>query len=227
MPWSRCLLSPGPLYFSLHFFLPFASSTGVGLSSGLWWGYGAVWTSCLTFGFFSFTECPQPSLSRALVPGAAMNMPQSLGNQPLPPEPPSQGTPVEGSAATSPPEHCWPVRPTLRNELDTFSVHFYIFFGPSVALPPERPAVFALRLLPVLDSGGVLSLELQLNVVLLGKGCFPVGESEGRLQACRALPPSGALSRSLLCFVLSPHCLVRAVPARTQWSRVLVCRLTC
>ncbi|XP_073907580.1 transmembrane protein 8B isoform X3 [Castor canadensis] len=109
-------------------------------------------------------ECPQPSLSRALVPGAAMNMPQSLGNQPLPPESPSLGTPVEGPGTTSPPEHCWPVRPTLRNELDTFSVHFYIFFGPSVALPPERPAVFALRLLPVLDSGGVLSLELQLNV---------------------------------------------------------------
>ncbi|KAM6170070.1 transmembrane protein 8B [Rhynchocyon petersi] len=109
-------------------------------------------------------ECPQPSLSRALVPGAAMNMPQSLGTQPLPPEPPSPGVPVEGPGATSPPEHCWPVRPTLRNELDTFSVHFYIFFGPSVALPPERPAVFALRLLPVLDSGGVLSLELQLNV---------------------------------------------------------------
>ncbi|XP_036033377.1 transmembrane protein 8B isoform X5 [Onychomys torridus] len=109
-------------------------------------------------------KCPQPSLSRALVPGAAMNMPQSLGNQPLPPEPPSLGTPGEGPGAILPPEHCWPVRPTLRNELDTFSVHFYIFFGPSVALPPERPAVFALRLLPVLDSGGVLSLELQLNV---------------------------------------------------------------
>ncbi|XP_055453546.1 transmembrane protein 8B isoform X2 [Psammomys obesus] len=109
-------------------------------------------------------ECPQPSLSRALVPGAAMNMPQSLGNQPLPPESPPPGSPVEGSGAALPPEHCWPVRPTLRNELDTFSVHFYIFFGPSVALPPERPAVFALRLLPVLDSGGVLSLELQLNV---------------------------------------------------------------
>lgn len=108
-------------------------------------------------------ECPQPSLSRALVPGAAMNMPQSLGTQPLPPEPPSLGTPIEGSGAIAPTEHCWPVRPTLRNELDTFSVHFYIFFGPSVALPPERPAVFALRLLPVLDSGGVLSLELQLN----------------------------------------------------------------
>ncbi|KAM7094121.1 transmembrane protein 8B isoform 3-T4 [Molossus nigricans] len=109
-------------------------------------------------------ECPKPSLSRALVPGAAMNMPQSLGNQPLPLEPPSLGAPVEGPGITSPPEHCWPVRPTLRNELDTFSVHFYIFFGPSVALPPERPAVFGLRLLPVLDSGGVLSLELHLNV---------------------------------------------------------------
>ncbi|XP_066223792.1 transmembrane protein 8B isoform X1 [Saccopteryx leptura] len=109
-------------------------------------------------------ECPKPSLSRALVPGAAMNMPQSLGNQPLPLEPPpSLGAPVEGPGITSPPEHCWPVRPTLRNELDTFSVHFYIFFGPSVTLPPERPAVFGLRLLPVLDSGGVLSLELHLN----------------------------------------------------------------
>lgn len=116
-----------------------------------------------------------------------MNMPQSLGNQPLPPEPPSLETPVEGSGALSPPEHCWPVRPTLRNELDTFSVHFYIFFGPSVALPPERPAVFALRLLPVLDSGGVLSLELQLNVVLLGKGVVPCwGVCRGRLQGCRA-----------------------------------------
>uniref|UniRef100_A0A8C2M6N3 Transmembrane protein 8B n=1 Tax=Cricetulus griseus TaxID=10029 RepID=A0A8C2M6N3_CRIGR len=122
-------------------------------------------------------ECPQPSLSRALVPGAAMNMPQSLGNQPLPPEPPSLGTPIEGSGAIVPPEHCWPVRPTLRNELDTFSVHFYIFFGPSVALPPERPAVFALRLLPVLDSGGVLSLELQLNVVFPGKGVGPLSSS--------------------------------------------------
>lgn len=106
-----------------------------------------------------------------------MNMPQSLGNQALPPEPPSLGTSVVGPGTTSPPEHCWPVRPTLRNELDTFSVHFYIFFGPSVALPPERPAVFALRLLPVLDSGGVFSLELQLNVVLLADvGGLPCGE---------------------------------------------------
>ncbi|XP_009982729.1 PREDICTED: transmembrane protein 8B, partial [Tauraco erythrolophus] len=52
----------------------------------------------------------------------------------------------------------------LRNELDTFSVHFYIFFGPNVSVPPDRPAVFVINLLPVLDSGGVLNLELRLNV---------------------------------------------------------------
>lgn len=133
----------------------------------------------LSSDFLCPTECPKPSLTRALAPGAAMNMPQSLGNQPLPLEPPSLGAPVEEPGATSPPEHCWPVRPTLRNELDTFSVHFYIFFGPSVALPPERPAVFGLRLLPVLDSGGVLSLELHLNAVLCGEGeAAPMGELE-------------------------------------------------
>ncbi|XP_077202769.1 transmembrane protein 8B isoform X2 [Paroedura picta] len=61
-------------------------------------------------------------------------------------------------------EHCWPIRPTLRNELDTFSVHFYIFFGPNVSVPPDRPATFAITLLPVLDSGSALNLELRLNV---------------------------------------------------------------
>lgn len=130
-----------------------------------------------------------------------MNMPQSLGNQPLPPEPPSLGASAEGPGATSPPEHCWPVRPTLRNELDTFSVHFYIFFGPSVALPPERPAVFALRLLPVLDSGGVLSLELQLNVVLLvesGEVALEGNLKEKMSGVCGFLPPSGSTSGSLL-----------------------------
>ncbi|XP_009866399.1 PREDICTED: transmembrane protein 8B [Apaloderma vittatum] len=50
------------------------------------------------------------------------------------------------------------------NELDPFSVHFYIFFGPNVSVPPDRPAVFVINLLPVLDSGGVLNLELRLNV---------------------------------------------------------------
>lgn len=73
------------------------------------------------------------------------------------------------------------MRPTLRNELDTFSVHFYIFFGPSVALPPERPAVFALRLLPVLDSGGVLSLELQLNTVCPRRVVSLLGSLKGRV----------------------------------------------
>lgn len=153
----------------------------------------AMQATCLIFGFLYFTECPQPSLSRALVPGAAMNMPQSLGTQPLSLEPPSLGTPVEGSGAVVPLEHCWPVRPTLRNELDTFSVHFYIFFGPSVALPPERPAVFALRLLPVLDSGGVLSLELQLNSVCPRRVGFPAGESEGESRGkVGPLSPSGS-----------------------------------
>lgn len=130
-----------------------------------------------------------------------MNMPQSLGNQPLPPEPPSLGTPAEGPGTTSPPEHCWPVRPTLRNELDTFSVHFYIFFGPSVALPPERPAVFAMRLLPVLDSGGVLSLELQLNAVLFmesGEVALP-GSLQGKVSGVLgSLPPPGGKSLSRL-----------------------------
>lgn len=60
---------------------------------------------------------------------------------------------------------CWPIRPTLRNELDTFSVHFYIFFGPNISIPPDRAAVFAINLMPVLDSGGVLNMELKLNIV--------------------------------------------------------------
>ncbi|XP_028917285.1 transmembrane protein 8B isoform X1 [Ornithorhynchus anatinus] len=108
-------------------------------------------------------ECSQQGLARALPAGAAMNMPQSAAARLPPPEPLPSGGPETGSLVR-PLDLCWPVRPTLRNELDTFSVHFYIFFGPNVSLPPERPAVFALRLLPVLDSGAVLSLELRLNV---------------------------------------------------------------
>lgn len=60
---------------------------------------------------------------------------------------------------------CWPIRPTLRNELDTFSVHFYVFFGPNISVPPDRAAVFAINLMPVLDSGGVLNMELKFNTV--------------------------------------------------------------
>ncbi|KAG9354267.1 hypothetical protein JZ751_012391 [Albula glossodonta] len=59
---------------------------------------------------------------------------------------------------------CWPIRPTLRNELDTFSVHFYIFFGPNISVPPDKATVFAINLMPVLDSGGVLNMELRLNM---------------------------------------------------------------
>lgn len=68
-------------------------------------------------------------------------------------------------APTSDTNKCWPIRPTLRNELDTFSVHFYVFFGPNISVPPDRAAVFAINLMPVLDSGGVLNMELKLNLV--------------------------------------------------------------
>ncbi|TFJ96899.1 Adenylate kinase (ATP-AMP transphosphorylase) [Platysternon megacephalum] len=117
------------------------------------------------------TDCSRPGLSRApvLLPAAAMNMPQSFGalvSLSLGESPPAvapNGT--QPPPAVPPPgERCWPIRPTLRNELDTFSVHFYIFFGPNVSVPPDRPAVFGISLLPVLDSGGVLNLELKLNV---------------------------------------------------------------
>ncbi|CAM5112379.1 unnamed protein product [Eretmochelys imbricata] len=117
------------------------------------------------------TDCSRPGLSRApvLLPAAAMNMPQSFGalvslslGESLPPTAPKGTQPPP--AGPPPGECCWPIRPTLRNELDTFSVHFYIFFGPNVSVPPNRPAVFGISLLPVLDSGGVLNLELKLNV---------------------------------------------------------------
>lgn len=68
-------------------------------------------------------------------------------------------------APTADTNKCWPIRPTLRNELDTFSVHFYVFFGPNISIPPDRAAVFAVNLMPVLDSGGVLNMELKLNMV--------------------------------------------------------------
>ncbi|XP_030000102.1 transmembrane protein 8B-like [Sphaeramia orbicularis] len=70
-------------------------------------------------------------------------------------------------APTADTNKCWPIRPTLRNELDTFSVHFYVFFGPNISIPPDRAAVFAINLMPVLDSGGVLNMELKLNMSTL------------------------------------------------------------
>ncbi|KAK9408706.1 transmembrane protein 8B [Crotalus adamanteus] len=119
-------------------------------------------------------DCSQTGLGEAQLPASHLNMPHSFGSTGglaladiLPPSLPSSFQPP---ATPTPPrptrggEHCWPTRPTLRNELDTFSVHFYIFFGPNVSVPPDRPAVFAINLLPVLDSGGILNLELKLNV---------------------------------------------------------------
>ncbi|XP_061463324.1 transmembrane protein 8B [Rhineura floridana] len=121
-------------------------------------------------------DCSRTGLARSLfqMPGSNLNMPHSFGSPgglasadvPLPSLPngtqhlaPSAPTPTPAAS-----ERCWPIRPTLRNELDTFSVHFYIFFGPNVSVPPSRPAIFAIHLLPVLDSGGALNLELKLNV---------------------------------------------------------------
>ncbi|KAM6469743.1 transmembrane protein 8B isoform 2-T2 [Liasis olivaceus] len=119
-------------------------------------------------------DCSRTSLSEAQLPGSRLNMPHSFGSAGglamadiLPPPLPNSLQPPATSTPTMPSkggEHCWPTRPTLRNELDTFSVHFYIFFGPNVSVPPDRPAVFAISLLPVLDSGGILNLELKLNV---------------------------------------------------------------
>lgn len=120
-----------------------------------------------------------------------MNMPHSfgsagglaLGDSPPPASPNGTKRPLAAAAPTTASaagERCWPVRPTLRNELDTFSVHFYIFFGPNVSVPPDRPAVFVINLLPVLDSGGVLNLELRLNVVRCwGRGQGGSGARDG------------------------------------------------
>lgn len=76
-------------------------------------------------------------------------------------------------APTADTNKCWPIRPTLRNELDTFSVHFYVFFGPNISIPPDRAAVFAINLMPVLDSGGVLNMELKLNMVSCSDDTIP------------------------------------------------------
>ncbi|XP_041084900.1 transmembrane protein 8B-like [Polyodon spathula] len=126
-------------------------------------------------------DCSKP---RSSSPNSALNMPQSFGSPiglSLTDSLPAAGLPpmMQNISGNSPfvneetdahllpssiVNTCWPIRPTLRNELDTFSVHFYIFFGPNISIPPNRAAVFAINLMPVLDSGGVLNLELKLNV---------------------------------------------------------------
>ncbi|XP_035386278.1 transmembrane protein 8B [Electrophorus electricus] len=127
-------------------------------------------------------DCSKPSITKG---SSAMNMPQSFGiamgfslSETLPAaslpnlsrNASDQGLLLTAEdsiiylAPTADTNKCWPIRPTLRNELDTFSVHFYIFFGPNISIPPDRAAVFAINLMPVLDSGGVLNMELKLNV---------------------------------------------------------------
>ncbi|XP_059829998.1 uncharacterized protein LOC132396473 [Hypanus sabinus] len=128
------------------------------------------------------TECSRPTVSKGISAAITptLNIPQSFGS----PGNPSilDSLPVVGFApqqlnesgtasaegegqrtAVAAGDQCWPVRPTLRNELDTFSVHFYIFFGPNISVPPDKVAVFVISLMPVLDSGGVLNMELKLN----------------------------------------------------------------
>lgn len=124
--------------------------------------------------FVLLADCSRAALSRGpIVPSSSMNMPQSFGaagglasleGLPAPGVSVSAGNMSWGNVSIMQ-LSCWPIRPTLRNELDTFSVHFYIFFGPNVSVPPDRPAVFSVNLLPVLDSGGVLNLDIRLNVV--------------------------------------------------------------
>uniref|UniRef100_A0A8D2JFU0 Transmembrane protein 8B n=1 Tax=Varanus komodoensis TaxID=61221 RepID=A0A8D2JFU0_VARKO len=134
-------------------------------------------------------DCSRTGLARPLLllPGSSLNMPHSFGSPggPAPADVPSPSPSPSPPSGTQPPAptplapaggRCWPIRPTLRNELDTFSVHFYIFFGPNVSVPPDRPAVFAIHLLPVLDSGGTLNLELKLNVV---RAAGPLGPRRG------------------------------------------------
>lgn len=129
-------------------------------------------------------DCSKSNLSKdQLQPSSYLNMPQSFGTAmgfslpdmlsvaalPGPAQNPSHLHTSEDSvvylAPTADTNRCWPIRPTLRNELDTFSVHFYVFFGPNISIPPDRAAVFAINLMPVLDSGGVLNMELKLNMV--------------------------------------------------------------
>ncbi|KAJ3603728.1 hypothetical protein NHX12_028469 [Muraenolepis orangiensis] len=131
------------------------------------------------------TDCSRPNLPRDQAPpSSALNMPQSFGmamgfslSETLPvadlpalsrngsrPREDAEYPAVAQLTPRSDPDKCWPIRPTLRNELDTFSVHFYVFFGPNISVPPDRAAVFAINLMPVLDSGGVLNMEIKLNM---------------------------------------------------------------
>lgn len=143
------------------------------------------------------SDCSKSDQSKEqLPPGSSMNMPQSFGAAmgfaltdtlsvaalPGPAHNDSRLRSSEDSvvylAPASDASRCWPIRPTLRNELDTFSVHFYVFFGPNISVPPDRAAVFAINLMPVLDSGGVLNMELKLNMVSRSRLVLPASQTE-------------------------------------------------
>nr|XP_057926791.1 transmembrane protein 8B isoform X2 [Doryrhamphus excisus]XP_057926792.1 transmembrane protein 8B isoform X2 [Doryrhamphus excisus] len=132
------------------------------------------------------TDCSKSNASKdQSQPGSSMNMPQSFGtamafslsdtvSMAVLGAPSHNATQLHTSGDSvvyltpaTDANKCWPIRPTLRNELDTFSVHFYVFFGPNISIPPDRAAVFAINLMPVLDSGGVLNMELKLNMSTL------------------------------------------------------------
>uniref|UniRef100_A0A7N8YEY9 Transmembrane protein 8B n=1 Tax=Mastacembelus armatus TaxID=205130 RepID=A0A7N8YEY9_9TELE len=163
---ARCILSENPPQSLAH--------TGIRVSD----------LFCVFYIFLFWTDCSKPNLSKDQAqPSSSMNMPQSFGTAmgfslsealsmaalPSLSQNASHLHTSEDSiiylAPTADNNKCWPIRPTLRNELDTFSVHFYVFFGPNISIPPDRAAVFAINLMPVLDSGGVLNMELKLNLV--------------------------------------------------------------
>ncbi|XP_046871899.1 transmembrane protein 8B [Hypomesus transpacificus] len=167
------------------------------------------------------TDCSKPSVSKDYPSASSLNMPQSFGTAMgfslsdtlLASHLPSfsntatlRNTPggnISYMAHTPDTHKCWPIRPTLRNELDTFSVHFYVFFGPNISIPPDRTAVFAINLLPVLDSGGVLNMELKLNTSSLkGEnitifGCLnhrmPMSQNDDTSPKCESESDSGFL----------------------------------
>lgn len=152
----------------------------------------SVWLILSINIFLLWLDCSKSNLSKDQVqPSSSMNMPQSFGvamgfslsemlSVAALPSPSHNNSHLHNSedsivylAPTTDTNKCWPIRPTLRNELDTFSVHFYVFFGPNISIPPDRSAVFAINLMPVLDSGGVLNMELKLNMVSCSDDTIP------------------------------------------------------
>lgn len=128
-------------------------------------------------------------------------------------------------APTADTNKCWPIRPTLRNELDTFSVHFYVFFGPNISIPPDRAAVFAINLMPVLDSGGVLNMELKLNMVSGSDDTMPSFTEQSVTLLDYSYIVSCLIFRggpvSLICDIFSIHkCVMITCSIHREWTCV-------